>query len=58
MGASSAALQNMAKRSWLSAKSAPLVLPYSLEPVLPHTLARKRGWSTKTRSTPFLCSWK
>ena len=37
MGASSAALQNIAKRSWLSAKSAPLVLPYSLDARLaPH----------------------
>jgi hypothetical protein len=51
-------LQKTAKRFWLSLKSAPDFRPYSFEPVLPHTLARKSGESTKTRSTPARTSWK
>ena len=39
--ASTAALQNMVKRLWLSSKSAPESGPYSLEPVLPHTCRSK-----------------
>jgi hypothetical protein len=37
LGASTAALQNMLKRRWLSMKSAPDLGPYSLPPVVPHT---------------------